>query len=167
MTTSFSNDGTVRERLEQLFDLPILSHGFAPHQRDYVLEAEIGGDSPSRGRWRFTFTHCPVANLSSTVKDAVWRLSWGDEFTEYSRWEAAGEPEGFVWGVNWSMAYPGPTYIERSDLAEEWATRFGHPMHEAVVETNAFRLQLVFHDLRIERAGDEVSVYDQVTFPLQ
>ena len=43
----------------------------------------------------------------------------------------------------------------------------GHPMHEAVVETNTFRLQLVFHDLRIERAGDEVSVYDQVTFPLQ
>lgn len=155
-----------RDRLEQLFDLPILSHGFAPYQRDYLIESEIGGQSESRGRYLFTFTHCPIANLSTTVPDATWKLSWDDRFIDYQRWLASGEPDGYVWGVNWAMAYPGPTYVEGSHLAAEWGDRLGRAMHEAVIETNAFRLQLVFHDLRVERTGDDVSVYDQVTFPL-
>lgn len=157
---------SIPERLEQLFDLPILRHGFAPYQRDYVIEAEIGGRSEHRGHYRFSFTHCPVANLTTTVGDATWQASWDDRFIDYKGWLASGEPEGYVWGVNWSIAYPGPTYVEGSVLAAEWGRRLGRAMHEAVIETNAFRLQLVFHDLQVERTGDEVSVYDQITFPV-
>src|SRR5688500_5015576 len=74
---------SINERLEQLFDLPILSHGFAPYQRDYVLECEIGGQSEHRGHYRFTFTHCVTANLTTTVRDDTWRLSWDDRFIDY------------------------------------------------------------------------------------
>jgi hypothetical protein len=157
---------SVAERLERLFDLPILSHGLAPHQRDYIIESEVGGQSEHRGQYRFTFTHCVVANLETTVRDDTWRLSWDDRFIDYNQWLATGEPAGYVWGVNWSMAYPGPSYVEGSTLAAEWSARLSHVMHEAVIETNAFRLQLVFHDLLIERTGDDISVYDQVTFPI-
>ena len=157
----------IRERLELLFDLPILKHGIAPYQRDYVIEAELGGQSELRGHYVFTFTHCVVANLSTAVRDDSWRSSWDDVFVDYALWEKAGAPEGFVWGTNWSMAYPGPTYVENSPLAKEWTSRLGHPMHEAVIETEAFKLQLVFHDLRSERTGDHVSVYDKVTFSTQ
>ena len=156
---------SINERLQQLFDLPILSHGFAPYQRDYVLESEIGGQSEHRGHYRFTFTHCVVANLITTVRDDTWRLSWDDRFIDYAQWLAAGEPEGYVWGVNWSMAYPGPSYVSGSALAAEWSARLGHAMHEAIIETNAFTLQLVFYDLYVERTGDEVAIYDQVTIP--
>ena len=158
---------SIPERLEQLFDLPVLSHGFAPYQRDYVIESEIGGQSEHRGHYRFTFTHCAVANFTTTVRDDTWRLSWDDRFIDYTRWLEEGEPEGYIWGVNWSMAYPGPTYVMESPLAAEWSVRFGQPMHEAIIDTNAFRLQLVFHDLHVDRTGDEVSVYDKVTIPIQ
>jgi hypothetical protein len=157
----------IRDRLAQLFDLPILRHGIAPYQRDYIIEAELGGQSKHRGHYVFTFTHCVVANLSTTVRDDAWRESWDDLFIDYARWDQAGAPAGFVWGANWSMAYPGPTYVEGSTLAKEWSARFDHPMHEAVIETEAFKLQLVFHDLRAERIGDEVSVYDKVTIPIK
>ena len=157
---------SVTERLERLFDLPILSHGFASYQRDYVIESEIGGKSEHRGHYRFTFTHCVVSNLTTTVRDDTWRVSWDARFIEYEHWLAVGEPEGCVWGANWSMAYPGPSYVNNSPLATEWSARLGHTMHEAVIETNVFRLQLVFSDLLVERTGDEVSVYDQVTFPI-
>lgn len=158
---------TIPERLEQLFDLPILSHGFAPYQRDYVIEAELGGQTEHRGHYRFLFTHCTVANLTTAVRDATWQTSWDDRFIDYNAWLAAGGPEGYVWGVNWSSAYPGPTYIADSALASEWGSRLGRPMHEAVIETDAFRLQLVFHDLQVMRTGEEVSVYDLVTFPVR
>jgi hypothetical protein len=157
---------SVPERLAQLFDLPVLSHGFAPYQRDYVIESEIGGRAEHRGHYRFTFTHCVLANLTTAVRDETWKVSWDDRFIDYEHWLKAGAPEGYVWGANWSMAYPGPSYVENSTLAAEWETRLGYAMHEAIIETNAFRLQLVFHDLQVERTGDEVSVYDQVTFPL-
>jgi hypothetical protein len=157
---------SIQDRLNQLFDLPVLSHGFAPYQRDYLIESEIGGTGPNRGRYLFTFTHCPVANLTTTIRDDSWKLSWDERFIDYQRWIGSGEPEGYVWGVNWSMAYPGPTYVEASQLAATWQARLGHEMHEAVIETNAFSLQLVFHDLRVERTGDTVSVYDQVSFPV-
>jgi hypothetical protein len=73
----------LSERLERLFDLPILSHGFAPYQRDYVIESEIGGRSEHRGHYRFTFTHCVVANLTTTVRDDTWRISWDARFIDY------------------------------------------------------------------------------------
>ena len=157
---------SIAERLEQLFDLPILSHGFAPHQRDYVVEGEVGGRSEHRGRYRFTFTHRVVANLTTAVRDGTWRVSWDERFVDDRDWLAAGGPAGYVRGVNWSLAYPGPSLVDGSPLAAGGGERLGHAMHEAIVETNAFRLQLVFHDLRVERTGDHVSVYDPVTFPL-
>jgi hypothetical protein len=158
---------SVPDRLQRLFDLPILSHGFAPFQRDYVVESEIGGRSNDRGRYRFTFTHTVIANVTTTVSDTIWLESWDDRFTAYDRWQASGEPQGIVWGVNWSMAYPGPTYVHGSLLAEQWTARLGHAMHEAHIETEMFRLQLVFHELRIERTGDDVSVYDRVSHPIK
>jgi len=30
-----------------------------------------------------------------------------DRLTDYVEWEAAGKPDGYVWGRNWSLAYPG------------------------------------------------------------
>lgn len=158
---------SISERLQQLFDIPILSHGFASYQRDYVIESEIGGNTEHRGHYRFTFTHRVVANLATTVRDDSWKVSWDERFTDYSRWLADGGPDGYVWGVNWSMAYPGPDYVGNSTLAAEWGNRLEQTMHEAVIETNAFRLQLVFHDLHVERTGDEASVHDEVTFPFR
>ena len=157
---------SIEERLKLLVDLPILSHGFAPYRRDYVIEAELGGQSDQRGRYRFTFTHCVLADFITTVRDDTWQVSWDNRFIDYESWIAAGEPKGYVWGVNWSMAYPGPSYVPDSPRAAEWSARLGQVMHEAIIETNAFRLRLVFHSLSVERTGDEVSVYDQVTIPL-
>ena len=36
-------------------------------------------------------------------------------------------------------------------------------MHESLIETNIFRTYLVFHDIRIEKLGNEVSVDDKIT----
>src|SRR5690606_24728534 len=83
---------TIRARLEWLFDLAILSHGVATHMRDYIIEAELGGQSEHRGHYVFTFTHCVIANYSTAVRDDTWRTSWDDVFIDYARWLRQGEP---------------------------------------------------------------------------
>ena len=165
---------TVRERLEEyggFLDVGILQHGFAPHMRDYdvVFEALWGkaewGDA--KGAYRLRFTHCPEVSARTTVADAAWREAWSDVFIDFARWEAAGEPDGLVWGTRWSTAYPGLDSIEESPRAREWSERLGQPMHEVTITTEIFELRIVFHDFTVTKLNDEVHVLDKVMFPLK
>lgn len=40
-------------------------------------------------------------------------------------------------------------------------------MHEASIETEAFRLQVVFHGFTVTKLNDEVRVLDKAMFPLK
>jgi hypothetical protein len=63
------------------------------------------------------------------------------------------DPDGFIWGVRYSSAYPGLTYVAGGEHARVWAARLGRPMHEVLIETEAFRLRLVFADVRYAYLG--------------
>ena len=154
------------ERIESdelFFDSGIVSHGYALHLRDYDVVIDVPAALPPdvpigdttgsyiKGRYRYRFTHCPEAHIVSCVADESWRRSWDDVFIDYEAWEAAGNPEGFVWGVNWADAYPGLSYVTNSLLATSWTERLDNEMHEVAVETNTFVLRLVCHDLQIHR----------------
>ena len=164
---------TVKERIEEnpLLDVAILSHGFASHMRDYdiLIEAMWGekewGDA--KGRYLCRFTHCPEAHVLTSIGDEAWRQAWTDTFIDYAEWQKNGEPEGFVWGVCWSDAYPGLKYVDNSELAAKWTRRFGKEMHETVLETNAFTLQLIFNEFTITKISDEVGIIDKVLIPLK
>jgi len=134
-----------------LSDSAIISYGSAPYFRDYdvivdVTTADPTGGSYIKGRYRFRFTHC----VEATVQTIGTPNAWDDVFTDYAAWEAAGSPEGFVWGVNWAEAYPGMSYVKDSESAREWTEKLGHEMHEVLINTNTFDINLIFHDLRID-----------------
>jgi hypothetical protein len=167
----------LRRRIEEderFLDSAVVSHGFTDYLRDYDVvidvpaalppEVPIGETTGSyiEGRYRYRFTHCPEAHIVSAVGHDVWRRSWDEVFTDYEAWEAAGNPEGFVWGVKWADAYPGLSYCVDGALAAAWTDRVGHEMHEVAIETNAFTLRLVCHDLRI----DQLAVGDPWTHEL-
>jgi hypothetical protein len=151
---------------EYLFDAAILGHGWSTYMRDYMILVEPISQK-ARGRFLLRFTHCPEASSRTTVADETWHSSWPDHFIDYSSWQDAGEPEGFVWGVNYSVGYPGPKLVGRSPAAAEWSKRFGKPMREFTLETEAFHLRLVFHSLVVEKVSDEVSVIDKIFIPLR
>jgi hypothetical protein len=111
------------------------------------------------GRYRYRFTHCHEALARTTIEAARWRRSWDDVFTDRKRWESAGEPAGFVWGVAFVEAYPGMSYVESSERALHWAEALGQSMHEVRIETNIVDLRIVFHELRV----DQLAVGDPAT----
>jgi hypothetical protein len=162
---------TVPEKLAyySIFDSAILRHGFAPFMRDYdlIVQPVLGEWKGDPGTYLYRFTHCPEANYTSLVRNDVWSESWNDLYTDYKQWEAAVDaPAGFVWGVNWATVYPGPSYKPNSAKAADWTARFGKPMHEVLVETNAYRLQLIFHDITIHKLGDDGGIMDTLTIPI-
>lgn len=63
------------------------------------------------GAHELTFTHCVRLEYETRVRDDVWSRSWSDEFVDYQAWLDAGEPDGYVWGTDWSSAYPGRTRL--------------------------------------------------------
>ncbi len=150
---------------DPLFDSAIVRHGFAPYMRDYDVIVEVpaakpdGSGSYIEGQYRYRFTHCVEAHVVTTVKPETWKVSWGDDFIDYAAWEEAECPEGYVWGVEFSDAYPGAKRILDSERAISWTEALGRRMHEIEVETNAFLIRLVCHDLRI----DQLAVGDPAT----
>lgn len=150
----------IAERIghdQLLFDSGIVSHGFAPFLRDYdvVVDAPAakpdGSGSYISGRYRYRFTHCVEAVARTVLTAEDWRKSWDDVLTDYGAWERAGSPEGYVWGVEWALAYPGMSYVGQSERARRWTEGVGREMHEVRIESNALDLTLVFHDLRVDQ----------------
>jgi hypothetical protein len=154
--------------LEELFkwlpkaDFAVLAHRFAKHGRDYILVVEdcLGGNP---GQHEIVFTHCVKAECETRVTDKVLLKSWGDEFTDMERWTNAGEPDGYVWGTNWSLAYPGFRAIDvDSAQAAEWSRRLGKQMFETTLETDRFLLRLVFHSIHSQKISEKHETVSQV-----
>jgi hypothetical protein len=150
---------------DPLFDSAIVRHGFAPYMRDYDVIVEIpaakpdGSGSYIEGRYRYRFTHCVEARVETDVPPETWRRSWADVFTDHAAWEAAGNPSGFVWGVNHADAYPGARTVADAPAAAEWTEKLGQAMHEVEIRATPFLITLVCHDLRVDQlaSGDPVT----------
>jgi hypothetical protein len=146
-------------------DFAILGHGFAAHGRDYEVYVETQyGTDPGRGILQFT--HTVEAHVTTAVRDDVWPRSWDDVFTDYAAWEQADAPDGYVWGSNWSLAYPGMERIDPSETAVAWARRLGHEMYEVSITSDRFALGLVFHSIRWQKLDDRTDIVSKVLIPL-
>ncbi|MFI6744291.1 hypothetical protein ACIBI9_66520 [Nonomuraea sp. NPDC050451] len=95
----------------------------------------------------YLFRHCVQAHCATTVPADTWRGSLDDRLITY---ETGAGLDGYLWGVNWQMLYPGATLITDSPTARHWATTIGIDFHEVRIQTNAHDLTLVFSDLGIE-----------------
>ena len=147
-------------------DFAVLGHGFTPYTRDYLVTVQLGGTGPNPGTHECLFTHCVFASAETRVRDDVWPSSWTDEFIDYDKWQSAGQPSGYVWGSQFSLAYPGLDYQSSSEVAAKWSMRLGKQMHEITIETEAYFLRLVFHDVRFRQLSNDASAINQVVNPL-
>jgi hypothetical protein len=147
------------------YDFGVLEHGFAPHGRDYkfVIQDSLCSDP---GTYELVFTHVVDLKYKTRVGDTVLQTSWTDEFTDYAKWQASGEPEGYVFGTDWSLAYPGITVPASSPEAQGWSERLQHPMYSAIVETDRFSISLVFSSVRHRKVSDQTEVVRRVVIPL-
>jgi hypothetical protein len=147
------------------YEFGVLEHGFAPHGRDYrfVIQDSLCSDP---GTYELVFTHVVDLKYETRVGDTVWQTSWTDEFTDYAKWKNSGEREGYVFGTDWSLAYPGIKIPASSRKAQEWSERLEHPMYSASIETDRFFISLVFSKVCHRKLSAETEVVRQVLIPL-
>jgi hypothetical protein len=148
------------------YDFGVLEHGFAPHGRDYrfLIEDSLCRDP---GTYELVFTHVVSLRYETRVGANTWRISWTDEFTDYARWKASGEPEGYVFGTDWSLAYPGLIALRESAEAQEWSSRLERSMYAASIETDRFLITLIFSGILHRKLSCETTTVKQVVIPLK
>ena len=153
-------NGTLSE-----YDFGVLEHGFVPHGRDYrfLIQDSLCSDP---GTYELIFTHVVDLKYRTRVGEKIWQISWNDEFTDYAKWKAAGEPDGYVFGTDWSLAYPGITILLAAPDAQDWSKRLQRSMHFVSIETDQFYISLIFSEARHRKLSDEVDVVRKVLIPL-
>lgn len=149
---------------EDFFDAAIMRHGFTDYMRDYEVIVGARGGPPHTDIHRYHFVGCVEAHYETAVSPSTFAASLPDDFVlSGPDYPDKPDPHGFIWGVRYSNAYPGLTYVAGSTRAERWTRTLGVPMHEITLQTEAFTLTLVFAEARYEFLGHEPAV----TFPTQ
>ena len=75
------------------------------------------------------------------------------------------EPEGYVWGTNWSLADPGFQAVPDSARAARWSRRLGQQTFLTTLGTDRFLLRLVYHSIRSRKTSEEHDTVSQVIHP--
>jgi len=153
-------------KLEEIYDVAIIRHGFADYVRDYRFEIEANWIGYLAGRYVLTFTHCYELSYKILVDDNTIRKSWDDLFIDFETWEKNNEPEGFVWGTNWSLAYPGFEEILDSEKAKNWSKRLDKEMKEVRLQANSFEINLIYESWNLKKINENTSLINQVKIPL-
>jgi hypothetical protein len=137
----------LQSAFEDVFDQAIVFHGFADYMRDYEVVVYATAD-PRTGivpeHLTYRFTHCVRATVTSAVSPDIWARSLDERLIDY---ETGVDLDGYVWGVNWQVLYPGLKLLPPSPETERWSASVGIPFHEASIETNGHNISLVFSDL--------------------
>lgn len=143
------SSNSITRAFEQVFDQALVFHGFTNFTRDYDVYAYCTAD-PRTGigpkTLRLRFKYCVRADVKSALPPATWADSLDERLTDY---EQGVELTGFVWGVKWQCLYPGARLLPDSTDAEAWTESVGIQFHEALIETNAQTIALVFSGLEI------------------
>jgi hypothetical protein len=153
---------------EDFFDAAVLRHGFTDYMRDYEIIVGARNGPPNTDVHKYQFIGCVEAYYQTKISPEVFSQSLFDDFV-YSGPDYPDEedPEGFIWGVRFSEAYPGLTYVENGERAAYWSSMLGRKMHEITLDTNVFHLRLVFADIRYAFLGHEPEVTISKDMPLE
>ncbi len=148
-----------------VFDNALLFHAYKPYMRDYELIVEVHVGPAVPGTYSYLFRYCVEARIRTSVADHIYRQSLDDRLTEYA---SGKDLDGYVWGVNWSLLYPGWALHTPSERAAHWTERVGIECHEVQIESNAYDITLIFADLRITKLSDRIdSGINRAYIPLQ
>ena len=154
-------------KLDDIYDVAITKHGFTDYVRDYKFEIEANWIGDLAGKYDLIFKHCYELTYKTLIDDDTIIQSWNDLFTDFGVWEKNNEPEGFVWGTNWSLAYPGFKEIINSEKAKIWSEKLGKKMKEVNLQANSFEINLIYEKWSLEKINDNTSLIKKVMLPIK
>lgn len=141
---------TVKDKLEKydLFDQSIIRHGMLQHIRDYEVIGYLSGKAFDY-ELQYIFKGCIKSDFHITVEPKHFSLD--ERLLDLTRQNEPDYPQAFIWGVNFAIVYPGWTLLEDSEELRELEKLYGIKFYKIHFETNAYDLELIFHDVETKQ----------------
>ena len=136
-----------------LFDNALLFHSYTEYMRDYALIVEIHIGPAEQGIYSYLFKYCVETHVHTSVQDEVYIKSLDERLIDYN---IGKDLDSYVWGVNWSILYPGWTLKTLSKNADDWSKRLGLDFHEVEIVSNAFSISLILSALDVQKLSDRI-----------
>lgn len=136
---------TVKEKLEEynLLDQSIIRHGQLENIRDYEIIGYLCGHDFDL-EVRYVFKGCIEVYYKNIV--VAPGFSMDDRLLQLDRQGESDYPKAFIWDAG-VMVYPGWKLIEETDDLKNMGKTYGLKLFRIEIETNAYNLTIVFHDL--------------------
>ncbi len=139
----------MQRAIAHMLDRALVFHGYTSYMRDYEMLTYSSAD-PEPGSPpafdRYLFRYCVEVAVTTTVAPETWRISLDDRLIDY---HGGADLDGYVWGVKWQELYPGARLVPASARAASWSEAIGIAFHEAIVEGNGHKIELVFSELEV------------------
>jgi hypothetical protein len=152
-----------KNKLKDIFDVAILRHGFSKYNRDYDFLFEANTTDGSK-QLLLRFKHVYELSYVTSLETETLKVSTNDNFTDYKKWQETGEKEGFVWGVNYALAYPGFNVLDNSVKADKWAKDLGFEMFNVTLETETYKIDFVTSDFEIVKLTHDTDPFLNAPF---
>lgn len=68
--------------------------------------------------------------------------------------------------ASWARLEAGLYVAEDDPTAAQWSERLGQQMYAMAVETDRFKISIIFHQVRQRKLSDKARVVGQVLIPL-
>jgi len=137
---------TIKEKLAEydMFDQSITRHGMLACIRDYEVIGYLAGKDFDK-EVQFIFKGCIRVDCRIKIEPAYYSMD--DRLLHLDRQNEPDYPEGFIWGVNFAIVYPGWTLKQDTTELKELEKTYGLQFYSIHFETNAYDLTIIFHDL--------------------
>ncbi len=151
---------TVKEKLDEydLFDNSIIKHGNLENIRDYEIIGYLCGQEFDL-EVRYVFKGCIEVNFKNAVEPKYFSMD--DRLLDLSRQDEPDYPQAFIWDAG-TVLYPGWKLEENTKELDDLEKLYQIKFYKLIIESNAYNLVLVFHDLetaqlkRFEKTAIEV-----------
>ena len=137
---------TIKEKLIKydLFDQAITRHGILENIRDYEIIGYLSGLEFDE-EVQYIFKGCIKADYKVKVRSEYYSMD--DRLLDPTGQDEPDYPKAWVWGVNYTLVYPGWTLTEDSAELKLLEQSYGFKFYQIYFDTNTYDLTLTFHDV--------------------
>lgn len=138
---------TIEEKLSEfdLFDNSIVRHGNCENIRDYEIIGYLNGQDFD-AEVKYIFKGCIETNFKNNIKPEYFSMD--DRSLDLTKQNDFDYPKGFIWAAG-VMVYPGWRLEENTEELKRLERLYNIKFHKIYIETNAYNLDLIFHDLEV------------------
>ncbi|MDG1572502.1 hypothetical protein OZ410_09255 [Robiginitalea sp. M366] len=129
-------------KLDEIFDVAILRHGFHSNNRDYFFLIETNWTEGKAGQYILKFKDCFELTYEVKHKDF----------------------ENLDWDGNWTLAYPGFKDIPNNNETKSWEKGSGIRLYSVELETEIYRMKFIYSEYGLQKINNNDSLINKAFF---